>query len=49
MDLKGKGSPITQRLTFVLLSVGAQMIKGYVFARTDYFMKVIEYNAFRIS
>lgn len=44
MGLEGKGSAIIQRLTFVLLNVGVQMIRGYVFARTDYFMKVLDYN-----
>lgn len=50
MDFEAKGLAIIRRFTFVFLNVGGQKIRGYVFARTDYLMKVLEYKTYyRIS
>lgn len=44
MDFEGKCLAIIQSFTFVLLNVGEQKIRGYVFARTDYLIIVLEYK-----
>lgn len=50
MDFEGKGLAIIGRFAFVLLNAGGPKIRGYVFARTDYLMKVLEYKTcYRIS